>query len=45
MRYEDVPGAQQPFPHIYGPLNTGAVLAAIPLVPGPDGTFDFPEPA
>ena len=47
VRYEDVPGADLPFPHIYGPLNTGAVLAAVPLAPGPDGTFVFPagEPA
>jgi uncharacterized protein (DUF952 family) len=41
LRYEDVPGAELPFPHIYGPLNTGAVIAAWPLLPGPDGTFAF----
>lgn len=45
VRYEDVPGAELPFPHIYGPLNTSAVLAAVPLAPGPDGTFEFPAPA
>ena len=42
VRYEDVPGAELPFPHIYGPLNPSAVLAAVPLAPGPDGTFEFP---
>jgi uncharacterized protein (DUF952 family) len=41
VRYEDVPGADLPFPHIYGPLNVDAVLAAQPLPPGPDGTFSF----
>jgi len=41
LRYEDVPGAELPFPHIYGPLNTGAVVAAWPLLPGPHGTFEF----
>jgi uncharacterized protein (DUF952 family) len=41
IRYEDVPGAELPFPHIYGPLNTDAVIAAWPLLPGPDGVFDF----
>jgi uncharacterized protein (DUF952 family) len=41
IRYEDVPGADAPFPHIYGPLNTDAVLAAIPLPVGPDGGFSF----
>jgi uncharacterized protein (DUF952 family) len=41
IRYEDVPGAGAPFPHIYGPLNPDAVLAARPFAPGPDGTFAF----
>jgi uncharacterized protein (DUF952 family) len=45
VRYEEVPGAELPFPHIYGPLNTGAVLAAVPLRAGPDGTFAFPPEA
>jgi uncharacterized protein (DUF952 family) len=44
IRYEQVPGADAPFPHIYGPLNADAVLAARPLVPGPDGHFTFPPP-
>ncbi len=45
VRYEDVPGADAPFPHIYGPLNADAVVAARPLRAGPDGTFSFaPEP-
>jgi uncharacterized protein (DUF952 family) len=41
VRYEDVPGAGAPFPHIYGPLNTDAVVDAIPLSPGPGGEFTF----
>jgi uncharacterized protein (DUF952 family) len=41
VRYEDVPGADLPFPHIYGPLNTDAVVAARPFAPGPDGNFAF----
>lgn len=42
IRYELVPGAGAvPFPHIYGPLNADAVLAARPLAPGPDGSFAF----
>jgi uncharacterized protein (DUF952 family) len=45
VRYEDVPGAELPFPHIYGPLNVDAVLAVVPLAPGPDGTFGFPAEA
>jgi uncharacterized protein (DUF952 family) len=41
IRYEYVPGADLPYPHIYGPLNTDAVLDARPLIPAPDGTFTF----
>ncbi len=43
VRYEDVPGAELPFPHVYGPLNTDAVIAARPFAPGRDGTFSFTE--
>jgi uncharacterized protein (DUF952 family) len=28
LKYEPVPGADEPFPHIYGPLNVDAVVAA-----------------
>lgn len=41
LQYDDVPGAPGPFPHIYGPLNPDAVVNALPLSPGPDGTFTF----
>jgi uncharacterized protein (DUF952 family) len=46
VRDEHVPGASEPFPHIYGPLNADAVLAARPFPLSPDGTFTFPpDPA
>ena len=41
VRYEDVPGADAPFPHIYGPLNADAVVDVRPLPPGPGGQFTF----
>jgi uncharacterized protein (DUF952 family) len=47
VRYEDAPGAggegaaELPFPHIYGPLNTDAVVEARPFAAGADGTFAF----
>jgi uncharacterized protein (DUF952 family) len=41
VRYEDVPGAGAPFPHIYGPLNTDAVVGVRPLPAGPGGEFTF----
>jgi glutathione S-transferase len=45
LRYEDVPGSDEPFPHIYGPLNPDAVIATVALEAGPDGTFEFPPAA
>jgi uncharacterized protein (DUF952 family) len=41
IRYEQVPGWDAPFPHIYGPLNVDAVMETRPLRPGPDGEFAF----
>ncbi len=41
IRYEHVPGQAEPYPHIYGPLNTDAVLEARPFGLGPDGRFSF----
>jgi uncharacterized protein (DUF952 family) len=41
LRYEDVPGAELPFPHVYGPLNVDAVTEVRPFAAGPDGTFAF----
>jgi len=41
IRYDEVPGADAPLPHIYGPLNADAVIAVRPLSAGPDGEFTF----
>ena len=41
LRYESVPGWDDPFPHIYGPLNVDAVVGTLPLDRGPDGRFVF----
>src|ERR1700761_6652376 len=41
VRYEDVPGAELPFPHVHGPVNVAAVIEARPFAAGPDGTFAF----
>jgi uncharacterized protein (DUF952 family) len=41
VRYDDVPGSLTPFPHIYGPLNTDAVVGVEPFAPGSDGVFRF----
>jgi uncharacterized protein (DUF952 family) len=42
IRYETPPGGDQAYPHIYGPLEAGAVVATHPFAPGPDGQFSFP---
>jgi uncharacterized protein (DUF952 family) len=44
LSYDDVPGWDEPFPHIYGPLNPSAVLEAVPLRAGPDGTYSIDPP-
>ncbi|HXS64375.1 MAG TPA: DUF952 domain-containing protein [Streptosporangiaceae bacterium] len=41
VRYEKVPGSDEPFPHIYGPINVDAVIATTPLERGSDGRFSF----
>jgi glutathione S-transferase len=41
IRHERVPGSETPFPHIYGPLGTSAVIGVLPLVADPDGSFTF----
>jgi len=40
IRYENLEGGSQLFPHIYGPLPVRAVMNVTPMVPSPDGTFD-----
>jgi uncharacterized protein (DUF952 family) len=41
IRWEQVPSSDDPFPHIYGPLNVDAVVRTAPLVPGAAGRFAF----
>jgi uncharacterized protein (DUF952 family) len=40
IRYENLEGGSEPFPHIYGPLPRAAVVAVEPLFARSDGTFD-----
>jgi uncharacterized protein (DUF952 family) len=41
VRYESMPGSEEAFPHIYGPLDVSAVTGTLPLNRGPDGRFAF----
>ncbi len=42
IRYENLEGGAELFPHVYGSLNRDAVIAVEPLEAGPDGEFVAP---
>ncbi|MDX1935164.1 MAG: DUF952 domain-containing protein [Capsulimonadales bacterium] len=42
LRFEAVPG-HGTFPHLFGPLNTNAVLSILTFEPDENGTFFLPE--
>jgi uncharacterized protein (DUF952 family) len=43
LRYDPVPGADRPFPHIYGPLNVDAVVRTAELERDAQGRYTFVE--
>ena len=43
LRYEKDKASGQSFPHIYGPINTSAVVTVLDFPPQPDGTFRLPD--
>ncbi len=42
LRFENLDGGPDLFPHIYGPLNLDAVTGVLDFPPGPDGLFTLP---
>jgi uncharacterized protein (DUF952 family) len=42
IRYENLEGGNERFPHIYGPLNLEAVINVLDFEPQADGTFLLP---
>lgn len=43
IRYENLEGGSQLFPHIYGQLDPDAVITVYDFTPGPDGYFVMPD--
>jgi uncharacterized protein (DUF952 family) len=43
IRHENLDGAGDLFPHIYGPLNLDAVTDVLDFTRGDDGEFTLPE--
>ncbi|HKR58746.1 MAG TPA: DUF952 domain-containing protein [Pyrinomonadaceae bacterium] len=43
VRYENLEGGLQLFPHIYGELSADAVVRVADFRPGVDGFFEMPE--
>jgi uncharacterized protein (DUF952 family) len=41
IRYEQPPGSDETFPHIYGPLSAAAVVRVRPLAADASGRFAF----
>ncbi len=42
VRWDDVPGAPAPFPHVYGPIEPEAVVAVLPIG-GETGAAELPD--
>ena len=43
IRYENLEGGEQMFPHIYGELNIEEVVQVAEFEPGPEGYFTLPS--
>ena len=42
LRWDAVSGSAEPFPHLYGPLDVGAVVLATPLLRDEQGRLEVP---
>jgi uncharacterized protein (DUF952 family) len=37
IRYENLEGGDEMFPHVYGPIEVAAIVSAAPFIPSADG--------
>jgi uncharacterized protein (DUF952 family) len=42
LQWDAVPGSAEPFPHLYGPLDVGAVVLATPLLRDGQDRLEIP---
>lgn len=42
VRWDEVAGAPEPYPHVYGPIGSAAVIATLPLG-GSTGALELPD--
>jgi uncharacterized protein (DUF952 family) len=45
LRYENLEGGGELFPHIYDRLSLGAIVGVSEITPSPSGTFDHCRPS
>ena len=43
IKYENLHGGEDLFPHIYGALNIDAVIDVFDFLPASDGSFELPD--
>lgn len=43
LRYENLEGGEELFPHVYAPFPLADILEATPFLPSSDGSFAFPQ--
>lgn len=43
IKYENLEGGEDLFPHIYGPIYLDAVISSVDFMPGEDGLFEFQD--